>query len=244
MPTVPQWPGLMRTGKSGKGALVTTLTVEGSTTSTWSMVAMLVRPGAPCLGLSMCSTLNFTAAASKGSPLWNFTLCLSLNCQVVSLTVRHDSARLPSSWRVFRLRRNRVSKIWRSGSCAFLSQCMCQSRVAASPDCTITTGLGWAWAGSATPRRRAVMAMTGTASCRIIVVLLGEVAAWLELVQAASHVKIGMEGVAKGVADEVDGHDRQEECSAGEQGEPVACVDVLPSLGEHAAPGGNGHGHA
>ena len=50
------------------------------------MVAMLVRPGAACLGFSIRSMLNLTAAASKGSPLWNFTFRRSLNCQVVSLT--------------------------------------------------------------------------------------------------------------------------------------------------------------
>src|SRR5215470_9320785 len=185
------------------------------------MVAMLVRPGAPCLGLSM-----------------------RLNCQVVSLRVRQDSARLPSSWSVLRLRRRSVSKIWRSGSWAFLSQCMCQSRVDASPDCTITTGFGCAWAEGATARSVAIVAMTRTASCWIIVVLLrGSVSAWLELVQAASHVEIGIEGVAERVADEVDGHDRDEEGRPREEGEPVARVDVLPSFREHAAPGGNGHGH-
>ena len=68
MPTVPQCPGLIRTGNSGNGFLVTTLTVSGSTTSTWSIVAMLVRPGAACWGLSIRSMLNLTAAASKGSP--------------------------------------------------------------------------------------------------------------------------------------------------------------------------------
>src|SRR5499425_633292 len=209
------------------------------------MVAMLVRPGAPCLGLSMRSTLNFTAAASRGSPLWNFTLCLSLNCQVVSLSVRHDSARLPSSWSVLRLRRRSVSKIWRSGSCAFLSQCMCQSRVAASPDCTITTGFGCAWAeGAMATSSVAIVATTRTASCWIIVGLLrGSVSAWLELVQAASDVEIGIEGVAERVADEIDGHHRHEEGRPREEGEPVARVDVLPPLREHAAPGGNGHGH-
>src|SRR5215472_17303629 len=208
------------------------------------MVAMLVRPGAPCLGLSMRSTLNFTAAASKGSPLWNFTLCLSLDCQVVSLRVRQDSARLPSMCSVLRLRRRSVSKIWRSGSWAFLSQCMCQSRVAASPDCTITTGFGCAWAEGATASSVAIMATTRTVSCRFIVVLLrGSVSAWLELLQAASHVEIGIEGVAERVADEVDGHYRHEEGHPREEGEPVARVDVLPPLREHAAPGGNGHGH-
>ena len=97
MPTVPQWPGLMRTGRSGKGVLVMTFTVNGSTISTRSMVAMLVRPGAACCGFSMRSTLNLTAAASNGSPLWNLTLRRSLNCHVVSFRSRQDSARLPSS---------------------------------------------------------------------------------------------------------------------------------------------------
>src|SRR5215471_11480314 len=90
----------------------------------------------------------------------------------------------------------------------------------------------------------AMVATTRTASCRIIVVLLrGSVSAWLELVQGASHMEIGIEGVAKRVADEVDGHHRHEEGRPREEGEPVARVDVLPALCEHAAPGGNGHGH-
>src|SRR6266540_6976918 len=211
------------------------------------MVAMLVRPGAPCFGLSIRSMLNFTAAASKGSPLWNFTLRLSLNCQVVSLTVRHDSARLPSSWSVLTLRRRSVSKIWRSGSCAFLSQCMCQSRVAASPDWMTTTGFACACAGGtrgARHRRSAAIGTAGRARGRVIVILLGVVVSpSSELVQTATHVEIRIEGVAERVADKVDGHDRHEERRPGEQGQPVARVDVLPALGEHAAPGGDGHGH-
>ena len=50
MPTVPQCPGLMRTGSKGNGVFVMTFTVSGSTTSTRSIVAMLVRPGAACWG--------------------------------------------------------------------------------------------------------------------------------------------------------------------------------------------------
>ena len=50
MPTVPQWPGLMRTGSKGNGVFVMTFTVSGSTISTRSIVAMLVRPGAACWG--------------------------------------------------------------------------------------------------------------------------------------------------------------------------------------------------
>src|SRR3989454_11037138 len=86
------------------------------------MVAMLVRPGAPCLGLSIRSMLYLTAAASSGSPLWNLIPRRSLNCHVVSLSRRQDSARLPSSLSVLRSRRSSVSKICRSGSWAFLSQ--------------------------------------------------------------------------------------------------------------------------
>src|SRR2546425_1726455 len=70
------------------------------------MEAMLVRPGAPCAGFSIRSTLNLTAAASNGSPLWNLIPWRSLNCQVVSVSRRHDSARLPSSLSVLRSRRS------------------------------------------------------------------------------------------------------------------------------------------
>src|SRR6266849_8488071 len=208
------------------------------------MVAMLVRPGAPCFGLSMRSMLNFTAAASKGSPLWNFKLRLSLNCQVVSLTTRHDSARLPSSWSVLRLRRRSVSKIWRSGSWAFLSQCMCQSSVAASPDCTTTTGFGCAWAGWVRGARHSSIA-PAMATCRIIVALLrAGVGRSSELLQASTRVEIGIERVSEGISDEVDGHDGHEERGARKQGQPVARVHVLPALGQHAAPGRDGDGHA
>src|SRR6266852_3376976 len=200
------------------------------------MVAMLVRPGAPCFGSSMRSMLNFTAAASKGSPLWNFTLRFSLNCQVVSLTTRHDSARLPSSCSVLRLRRSSVSKIWRSGSWAFLSQCMCQSRVAASPDCTTTTGFGCAWAGWVRGVRHRSNAHT-IAIRRFIEVLLGNGAGRSsELLQTSTRVEIGIERVAEGISDEVDGHDGHEERGAGEEGQPVARVHILPALGQHAAP--------
>src|SRR4030095_3822254 len=201
------------------------------------MVAMLVRPGAPCFGLSMRSMLNFTAAPSKGSPLWNFTLRLSLNCQVVSLSVRHDSARLPSSWSVLILRRSSVSKICRSGSCAFLSQCMCQSRVAASPDCTTTTGLGCAWASGTRHSSIPLTAAVSMARGRVIESLLGVlVSLSSELLQTAAHVEIGIEGVTQRIADEIDGHDRHEEGRPGEEGEPVAGVDVLLPLREQDAP--------
>src|SRR5262252_9297879 len=201
------------------------------------MVAILVRPGAPCFGLSMRSMLNFTASASNGSPLWNFTLRLSLNCHVVSLRVRQDSARLPSSWSVLVLRRSSVSKIWRSGSCAFLSQCMCQSSVAASPDWTITAGFGCAVAGRVAPRSSAATGTRRIASCRIILALLRVgVHRTSELVQTAAHVQVRIEGVAERVADEVDSHDRREQRGAGEQRQPVTRVDVLPALREHAPP--------
>src|SRR5216684_7008827 len=209
------------------------------------MVAMLVRPGAPCFGLSMRSMLNFTAAASKGSPLWNFTLRLSLNCQVVSLTTRHDSARLPSSWSVLRLRRSSVSKIWRSGSWAFLSQCMCQSSVAASPDWTTTTGFGCVSARGARHSKVAPATATSMASRRFIVALLGAgVGRSSEMVQASSRVEIGIERVAERVSEEIDGHDGHEQGGAREERQPVARVDVLSAFGQHAAPGWNGDGDA
>src|SRR5437762_8765750 len=198
------------------------------------MVAMLVRPGAPCFGLSMRSMLNFTAAASNGSPLWNLTLRLSLNCQVVSLTSRHDSARLPSSWSVLTFLRKSVSKIWRSGSWAFLSQCMCQSRVAASPDCTTTTGFGCA---GAVPTARTTSA-SAPSEIRLMVDVL------LEPVHGPSCLQIRIERGPQGVADQIDRHDRGEERHAGRQGQPVARVDELPALGEHAAPRRNAERYA
>ena len=36
--------------------------------------------------------VNLAASALKGSPLWNFTPCRSLNCQVVGLTLRQETA--------------------------------------------------------------------------------------------------------------------------------------------------------
>src|SRR5258705_3014968 len=175
------------------------------------MVAMLVRPGAPCFGLSMRSMLNFTAAASKGSPLWNFTLRLSLSCQFVSLTWRHDSATLPSSWSVLMFLRSSVSKIWRSGWCAFLSQCMCQSRVAASPDCTPTTGLGCAEASGTRHSSIPLTAAVSMLSRRVIENLLpGGVSPSSELVHTAAPVEIGIEGAAERITDEFDGHERHE----------------------------------
>src|SRR3989440_7239311 len=215
------------------------------------MVAMLVRPGAPCLGLSIRWMLYLTAAASSGSPLWNLIPRRSLNCQVVSLSRRQDSARLPSSLSVLRSRRRSVSKICRSGSWAFLSQCMCQSSVAASPDCTTITGLGCAGAAPA--------ARTTSASAPSVIRLMVDVL--LEPVHGPSCLQIRIERIPQGVADQVDRHDRGEERHAGRQGQPVARVDELPALGEHAAPrrnaeryaepekaqarlGGNGPGHA
>src|SRR5438552_2990656 len=197
------------------------------------MVAMLVRPGAPCLGLSIRSMLYLTAAASSGSPLWNLIPRRSLNCHVVSLSRRQDSARLPSSLSVLRSRRSSVSKICRSGSCAFLSQCMCQSSVAASPDCTTMTGLGCADAAgtSSTSAARIASAM------RLMSLLL-------EAVHGSPRLQIGIERVPQGVADQVDRHHGREERDAGRQREPVARVDELPPLGEHAAPRGDGERHA
>src|SRR5260370_42099710 len=203
------------------------------------MVAMLVRPGAPCFGLSMRSMLNFTAAASNGSPLWNFRLRLGLNSHVVALTTGADSARLPSRWSVLILRRRSVSKIWRSGSWAFLSQCMCQSSVAASPDWMTTTGFGCV---SARGARHSVTPETATsmASRRFIVALLGAgVGRSSELVQASSRVEIGIERVAERVSEDIDRQDGHEKGGAREERQPVARVDVLSTFGQHAAPGWN-----
>ncbi len=214
------------------------------------MVAMLVRPGAACLGSSIRSMLNLTAAASNGSPLWNFTLRRSLNCHVVSFRSRQDSARLPSSWSVLRLRRSKVSKICRSGSWAFLSQCMCQSSVAASPDCTTTTGRCWAGAsepGRATARRSArvqpiARAETGAEDCRravfdrVIARLLSTGGPWRSGCDGSGRTDRGRPG---GVAEQVDPHHGHEERRAGEEREPVASVHELPALRQHAAPGGD-----
>src|SRR5262249_5961416 len=165
-------------------------------------------------------TLNLTAPASKGSPLWNFTLCRSLNCHVVSLRRRQDSARLPSSWSVLVFRRRSVSKIWRSGSCAFLSQCMCQSRVAASPDWTTTTG--FCGAEASRPARTTMAARARAQAMRPIrrcgcEVGSGRVIESLLSLQAVhgrpdvTGLEIRVERVAERVAQEVDPHDGDEQ---------------------------------
>src|SRR5438046_8095710 len=168
------------------------------------MVAMLVRPGAPCLGLSIRSMLYLTAAASSGSPLWNLIPRRSLNCQVVSLSRRQDSARLPSSLSVLRSRRRSVSKICRSGSWAFLSQCMCQSSVAASPDCTTITGLGCAGAAPA--------ARTTSASAASVIRLMVDVL--LEPVHGPSCLLIRNERTLPGTDEHVGSKHSTEEMHA------------------------------
>src|SRR5437667_12095482 len=162
------------------------------------MVALLVRPGAPCLGLCIGAMLYWTGAESSGSPLWNLIPRRSLNCHVVSLSRRQDSARLPSSLSVLRSRRSNVSKICRSGSWAFLSQCMCQSSVAASPDCPTITGLGCA---GAAPAARTTSAR-GASVIRLMVDVL------LEPVHGPSCLQIRIERIPQGVADEGDRHGR------------------------------------
>src|SRR5947209_2487759 len=189
------------------------------------MVAMLVRPDAPCLGLSIRSMLYLTAAASSGSPLWNLIPRRCLNCDVVSLSRRQDSARLPSSLSVLRSRRSNVSKICRSGSWAFLSQCMCQSSVAASPDCTTITGLG---CPCVTPASR-----TTSASAPSTILM---VEASLEPIDGSSRLEIRIERVPQGVGDQVDRDHRREERGAGRQRQPVARGHELAPLREHAAP--------
>ena len=84
----------MRTGSSGKAVLVMTFTVNGSTTSTRSMVAMLVRPGAACLRIQHPLTLNLTVGGVERLAVVELALRRSLNCHVVSLRDRQDSARI------------------------------------------------------------------------------------------------------------------------------------------------------
>ena len=83
---------VMRAGIAGSGTLVWKRTVEGSTTSTRSIV-----PNQPFCGdlksaRLMRSKENFTAFASKGSPLWNFTPWRSLASHTLSLTSLYDVA--------------------------------------------------------------------------------------------------------------------------------------------------------
>src|SRR5205809_8078886 len=58
----------------------------------------------------------------------------------------------------------------------------------------------------------------------------------LELADGPSSYQIRIERVPQRVAQQVDGHDGDEEGRAGEEREPVARVDELPALGEHAVP--------
>ena len=90
---VPVYPGEVKRSRSiGMGFFVTMFTVYGSTISTRSISRFRPREGDFCSGLITRSTLNFTASALKSSPLWNFTPRRSLNCHVVSLRMRCDSA--------------------------------------------------------------------------------------------------------------------------------------------------------
>src|SRR5262249_29439397 len=167
-------------------------------------------------------------------------------CHVVSLRRRQDSARLPSSWSVLTFRRRSVSKICRSGSCAFLSQCMCQSRVAASPDWTTTTG--FCCAETSRPARMTTVARARAQAMRRYEVDSGRVIEsllFLKVVHGSPDVaglEIRVERVAERVAQEVDPHDGDEQRRAGEEREPVARVHELAALGEHAAPRRDGEG--
>src|SRR3989442_12268297 len=58
----------------------------------------------------------------------------------------------------------------------------------------------------------------------------------LELADGPSSYQIRIERVPQRVAQQVDGHDGDEEGRAGAEREPVARVDELPALGERAAP--------
>src|SRR5215470_6077309 len=125
---------------------------------------------------------------------------------------------------------------------------MCQSRVAASPDWTTTTGFCCAEASrparvTTTARARAQARGRYEADFgRVIESLLS-----LQAVHGGPDVtglEIRVEGVAERVAQEVDPHDGDEQGRAGEEREPVARVDELAALGEHAAPGRNGERHA
>ena len=72
--------------RMGHGALVWMRTVWGSTTSAWLSGAHGVAPRSLSLGSTMRSTVNFTASASTGSPLWNLAPLRNLNSQTVGPT--------------------------------------------------------------------------------------------------------------------------------------------------------------
>ena len=77
---------VMRAGMAGSGTLVWKRTVKGSTISTCSMVLNQPFCGDLKSGRWMRSAENFTAVASKASPLWNFTPCRSFTSHTLSLT--------------------------------------------------------------------------------------------------------------------------------------------------------------
>src|SRR5215467_6146817 len=125
---------------------------------------------------------------------------------------------------------------------------MCQSRVAASPDWTTTTG--FCCAEASRPARTTMAARARAHAMRPISrcgceVGSGRVIESLLSLQAVhgrpdvTGLEIRVERVAERVAQEVDPHDGDEQRRAGEEGQPVARVDELPALGEHAAPRGN-----
>ena len=97
----------------GHGALVWMRTVRGSTTSAWLIGAHGVAPRSLSLASTIRSRVNFTASASNGSPLWNFTPWRSLNSHTVGATSFGSSAsagRILSSWS----RSSSVSKMLRA----------------------------------------------------------------------------------------------------------------------------------
>ena len=77
---------VMRAGIAGSGTLVWKRTVAASTISTRSMVLNQPFCGDLKSGRWMRSTENFTASASKGSPLWNCTPRRSFTSHIRSPT--------------------------------------------------------------------------------------------------------------------------------------------------------------
>src|SRR4029453_2209608 len=126
----------------GHGAFVWIRTVSGSTISTWPSGAKGVAPRSFSLGSPSRSRLNFTASASTGSPVWNFTPGRSLNSQVVGATSFGSSAasagcstRLPS-------RSSKVSNMLRARLPAGVSAWFIGSSVVGSTPWAIVTMAG------------------------------------------------------------------------------------------------------
>src|SRR5262245_46691107 len=117
---------------------------------------------------------------------------------------------------------------------------MCQSRVAASPDWTTTTG--FCCAEASRPAKVTTAARARAQAMRRYEVDVGRVIESLLSLQAVhgspdvAGLEIRVERVAERVAQEVDPHDGDEQGRPGEEREPVPRVDELASLGEHAAP--------